>query len=149
MSFILSQCFLYRKYPQDTQGRKANDISHRGKSFNATQLIELKTMLVSISASLNRRVHTGVKKDSATNRARAFNCELLASDTAIPTSQARVDHTKSFISEISLSTSSILFNNVSIRSHQATKRQWGKKEGNRTDNWSTKSTSLCFNIDSV
>lgn len=46
---------------------------------------------------------TGVKKDSATKRARAFNCASLASGSTSVV-EAR---TNSFISEISLSTSSM------------------------------------------
>lgn len=46
---------------------------------------------------------TGVRKDSATKRALAFNCQLLAG-TPVPCIGI---HTKSFISEISLSTSSM------------------------------------------
>lgn len=62
---------------------------------------------------------TGVKNDSATNRALALSYNRQFRDHI---SQSRV-LTKSFISEISLSTSSM--------------------------NWMMKSTSLCFNISSV
>lgn len=60
----------------------------------------------------------GVKKDSATNRAREFSC--IRQSRA---SKSARGCTKSFISEISLSTSSM--------------------------NWMMKSTSLCLSISSV
>jgi hypothetical protein len=67
---------------------------------------------------------TGVKKDSATKRARAFNCSRGVSWCHRQGEGERREwHTNSFISEISLSTSSI--------------------------NWMIKSTSLCFSISSV
>lgn len=65
---------------------------------------------------------TGVKKLSATKRALAFNCKLLALDQ-VSVHALKAILTNSFISEISLSTSSM--------------------------NCMMKSTSLCFNISSV
>lgn len=63
--------------------------------------------------------HTGVKNDSATNRARAFNCDMVS----ICTTNRCDIRTKSFISEISLSTSS--------------------------KNWMINSTNWCFSSCSV
>lgn len=89
--------------------------SHIGIALNQTAYSV--SMLRPICVCSGRR--TGVRKDSATKRALAFNCVGSASCL-----QGLPDGlTKSFISEISLSTSSI--------------------------NWMIKSTSLCFNISSV
>jgi hypothetical protein len=65
---------------------------------------------------------TGVKKDSATNLALAFNWNGMDQYQDMEAQGLR-NLTKSFISDISLSTSSM--------------------------NWMIKSTSLCFNISSV
>jgi len=86
--------------------------------------------MFSVLLRMVRRRLTGVRKDSATNRALAFSC-LNVSIKRPHSRQVGTlnggyrngEHTKSFISDISLSTSSM--------------------------NCMMKSTSLCFNISSV
>jgi hypothetical protein len=69
--------------------------------------IKLETGQMGVDAGLEMRLGpTGVRNDSATKRARAFNyCQRCVSSGR--TQHAEGWHTNSFISEISLSTSSI------------------------------------------
>jgi hypothetical protein len=88
------------------------------------RLIELLTRLVAgIRMGEISSILTGIRNDSATNLARAFNCgdrSVWAKDNR---KIRKWERTKSFISDISLSTSSM--------------------------NSMIKSTNLCFNMSSV
>ena len=102
------------------------------RQYNAEKSVELKKKLVQFMLQTVRE-HTGVRNDSATNLARAFsypdgqNCaskrERRYLGGRLIVYEGKGVHTKSFISDISLSTSSM--------------------------NCMMKSTSLCFSISSV